>query len=141
MSSHSDQSRQLYIPDFKVWERIYAKRLPVGSAAAAAAATEKQTKAVAVRGPSEVKLQFVSPVVETVRQAESELKANSLPPTKETTTTTTNIKKTLQFPERNRAKDTSDQQKRKRKHQSSGNPAAAKKFSYSALNDIFSKSR
>jgi hypothetical protein len=113
----------------------------VGSAAAAAA-TEKQTKAVAVRGPSEVKLQFVSPVVETVRQAESELKANSLPPTKETTTTTTtNIKKTLQFPERNRAKDTSDQQKRKRKHQSSGNPAAAKKFSYSALNDIFSKSR
>jgi hypothetical protein len=139
MNSNAHQSDHLYIPDFKAWERIYQSKVPSRSGAG--------EKRLAIKRPAEVKLQFVSPVEETVDRAESEIKSSGEHGQR--------VKKThshLQggLPKPIKVKDvisaSAPRQESKRSQATNAKrlkvaTSDSKKFNYRTLNDIFSHSR
>ena len=144
MNSNADQSSQIYIPDFKAWERIYQSKV--------ASRAGVKEKSLAVKRPAEVKLQFVSPVKETIDRAESEIKSSgkNAPRWKKTKTGTSaqgSLPRPLKVKDVIRASAPRQQpQKRQAKNkwlkkEKEGATNDSKKFSYRTLNDIFSTSR
>ena len=120
MHAGSEQTKELYIPDFKLWRDYYAKT--VKSQNGADQTQQHESFSQPKEASSEVKLQFVSPVTETTNQAASIMKADNLKTKRKTTKT----KKTKAL----HSKQGSNKiQKRKTKAS----------FSYRKLNDIFSK--
>jgi hypothetical protein len=83
-----------------------------------------------VKGPGEVKLQFVSPVEETADQAASELNSGGDIFHKQ--------KSEIRHLELVKSKT---EKRQKKQHSGGGKSQRKRKFSYKALNDIFSKSR
>lgn len=139
MTTLSDfASKQLYIPDYGVWDSFYQRR----AKPSVSASGSNQVESTKQNSEDKVNLKFVSPVSETISQAQSEMKKKD-----------NGVKSfTLNF---NRAKKkkknkTSAAKEKKPKNVSSNqkkNGAGKRKkglggknkFSYRALNDIFSK--
>ena len=120
MHAGSEQTKELYIPDFKLWGEYYAKK--VKSQNGVDQTSQHGNFTQHKEASSEVKLQFVSPVTETTNQAVSIMRSDSSKAKRKKQTTKKN--KPL------RSKQSSNKiQKRK--------PKAS--FSYRKLNDIFSK--
>jgi hypothetical protein len=149
MDTRGEQSRLLYIPDFQAWERIYQSKVPRRPL------SEGKRSNVHVRNPSDVKLRFVSPVEETVDQAESEISSKSkadFRAKKRKIQDTESLPKQLSVKDVVRASTSTattsstslQKQKRKKHRQEQGvkkiGVKDSKKFSYRTLNDIFSKS-
>ena len=107
MFGGSDQPKQLYVPDFRVWDNYYKVK-------------KEQEKPCASGTGSKVKINLVSPVSETVSQAESVMKSensNTGKKKKSTKTKTSSVKK-QGIKKKNKTKPSFDRRK---------------------LNDIFSK--
>jgi hypothetical protein len=68
INSDARHASHLYITDFKAWDNIYQRRV--------SSLAKKEEKRLAIKRPAEVKLQFVSPVEETIDRAESEIRAS-----------------------------------------------------------------
>jgi hypothetical protein len=140
MENASLKRNQLYVPDFKAWERFYERKVPSHTA------SSQREQPFHSKRPAEVKLQFVSPVEETVDQAESEIRSNA-------TETKSHVKKQKgnkdsgALPRQPNIQDiirASSLQKKTTKQGSHKNKGASKdkkKFSYRTLNDIFSAPR
>lgn len=118
-----EQKKQLYIPDFKLWNDYYQKRVNVQNV------SEQTPQGACSSENSAVKFQFVSPVTETTNQAASIMKTDSHQNSKQTTN------KKQKSKTKNTKKSGKKVQKRK--------PKDTKKntFSYRKLNDIFSKKK
>jgi hypothetical protein len=68
MNSDVNYYSHLYIPDFKAWENINQRKV--------SSLAKKEEKRLAIKKPAEVKLQFVSPVDETVDSTKREIRAS-----------------------------------------------------------------
>ena len=126
MLRNSDQARELYIPDFKLWNDYYEKK--VKSHKGPEQSPQQACSSQANESASAVKLQFVSPVTETTNQAASIMKTGN----------SKLSKKSKSKKSGKAAKGTQGAKKvQKRKQKDSGKTS----FSYRKLNDIFSKKR
>ena len=75
MLRNSDQARELYIPDFKLWNDYYEKK--VKSHEDPEQSPQQACPSQANERAAAVKLQFVSPVTETTNEAASIMKTGN----------------------------------------------------------------
>lgn len=118
MFGNTEHSKQLYVPDFKLWDSYYkAHKGPTQESTHTCAAESKENR--------DFKVKLISPVSETVSQAESIMKTHDSKAGKKLKSKTGKAKK----------KATAKKQNQKKKNNK--NPA----FSYRKLSDIFSKGK
>lgn len=123
MFSNTEQTKQLYIPDFKLWNDYYEKRV-----------NKQQTQENILQPPcsgqtsdkSKVQVKLVSPIAQTTDQAESIMKTDGHKTNKKI-----------------RIKKSKSKTKQKGKTANSRKPTGVKKtvFTYRKLKDIFSKGK
>lgn len=122
----AEQSKQLYVPDFKLWNDYYEKKkLNVQKV------PEQQSQSKSsdeVKENSVVKLKFVSPITQTIDQAESVMKTDRQK----------NGKKVKLTKKARKPKKSSQSKKVQGRKQTKRNSST---FSYRKLKDIFSKGK
>lgn len=123
MLRNPDQPKELYIPDFKLWNDYYEKKVKAQKSTdhTPQHACSSQTKEPA----SAVKLQFVSPVTETANQAASIMKTG----------------KSSQKSKSKKSKVSQNKKSLKKVYKRKPKDSNKSSFSYRKLNDIFSKKK
>lgn len=123
MFASTEQNKQLYIPDFKLWDDYYVKKVN------AQKDFERASQPSCSKEPSDnsvVKLKLVSPIAQTTDQAESIMKTDAHKESRK--------KKAKKSKSKNKAKGKSTQH---RKQTGIKKPA----FTFRKLSDIFSKGK
>lgn len=120
MFSNTEQTKQLYIPDFKLWNDYYEKKV-----------NKQQTRENILEpscsgqtsDKSKVQVKLVSPIAQTTDQAESIMKTDG-----------------NKINKKKRIKNSKSKTKQKGKKANSRKPTGVKKtaFTYRKLKDIFS---
>lgn len=137
MTTLSDfASKQLYIPDYNVWDSFYQRK----AKSSISSSDSKQTESTKPSSEEKVNLKFVSPVSETLSQAQSEMKNkdNGATPFALNFNRVNKKKKKTSASKGKKPKNVSSTKKK-----NSGKPkigtSGKNKFSFRTLNDIFSK--
>ena len=121
MFSNTDQSRQLYIPDFKLWTDYYEKKV-----SGQKRIEQNPHSSNSSSDGSKVQVKLISPIAQTTDQAESIMKTDG---------------KKIRKGRKNKKQKTKSSSKGKVSHSRKKASSSERAFSYRKLKDIFSKGK